>query len=74
MRMLSRNWHSATIPKSFFQYGNPSSEICNSPSALNLCLPLYTPHGLCKSAACAEKEPPIRMQPDRLHRPPAARI
>ena len=63
MRMLSRHWHSATIPKSFFQYGNPSSEMCNCPSAPNLCLPLYTPHRLCTSAACAENEPPMGMTP-----------
>ena len=36
MRMLSPNRHSATIPQSFFQHGNPSSQISNSASALNL--------------------------------------
>ena len=72
--MLSPNCCIETRPWLFSQYGKPESVTRRVPRRRKRPLWMYTDHRLWRSAACAEKEPPIGIQPCLHQRFPALRM
>ena len=70
INMLSWNWQRAVMPAADSQYTNPDSETLGVLRLQSKWRLVYTPQRLCTWAACGEKEPPMGMQPWRLHKTP----